>query len=451
MRETAAWDWERYPQAERFLQEQVTGFLRHHHPARSVAARIERDSSTCIFDWIDHLTLPLAEVSDDLLREMGYARDGSSSTDQATAFRHPRSMLFPVLLTDDQEYTLSLKSEDLESFSRIHAPGRVIEGQKGVPLRRVEVAREGPYHFQGIERRGFNGFSVFPTDDQEEYARTLDLFLSRRRSGGTVGYRILIDLIADRKDHLAVPRIADAFFRAEMMYWKGRNHAAGVVKGRQDGLGLGFGNHDHLTFRSSREHFHTLIGVLLSLGMKPRERFYAGFNAGWGAQILEHPSCDRVVFADVDLSPEERDLDFIHRDLRDRKELGTVGLWVGLHGESALSAGLHHAALRFSFEQITADLFRQGVPMMKPFSNFPFLKQAFSMGEMWKVEPDRVRTLSENGQLEPTQATRFLREGALGSHLESIQRNEGFKGFNQDSVSAIIRQTDPRKVWVRAA
>jgi hypothetical protein len=89
--------------------------------------------------------------------------------------------------------------------------------------------------------------------------------------------------------------------------------------------------------------------------------------------------------------------------------------------------------------------------MMKPFSNFPFLKQAFSMGEMWKVEPDRVRTLSENGQLEPTQATRFLREGALGSHLESIQRNEGFKGFNQDSVSAIIRQTDPRKVWVRAA
>jgi len=39
----------------------------------------------------------------------------------------------------------------------------------------------------------------------------------------------------------------------------------------------------------------------------------------------------------------------------------------------------------------------------------------------------------------------FMREGALGSHLENLQRHGGFKGFNQKSVSVVIAATDPRK------
>ena len=39
----------------------------------------------------------------------------------------------------------------------------------------------------------------------------------------------------------------------------------------------------------------------------------------------------------------------------------------------------------------------------------------------------------------------FSRDGALGSHLENLQRHGGFKGFNQKSVSAVISATDPRK------
>jgi len=40
---------------------------------------------------------------------------------------------------------------------------------------------------------------------------------------------------------------------------------------------------------------------------------------------------------------------------------------------------------------------------------------------------------------------KFFTEGAIGSHLENLERKQGFKGFNQDSVSAIIKATDPRK------
>lgn len=43
------------------------------------------------------------------------------------------------------------------------------------------------------------------------------------------------------------------------------------------------------------------------------------------------------------------------------------------------------------------------------------------------------------------QVQKFTNEGAIGSHLENLQRKGGFKGFNQKSVSVIIEATDPRK------
>ena len=44
---------------------------------------------------------------------------------------------------------------------------------------------------------------------------------------------------------------------------------------------LGWANHDHHTFRSSRKHFPTLITILETLGFVPRERFHAGSEARW--------------------------------------------------------------------------------------------------------------------------------------------------------------------------
>jgi hypothetical protein len=81
---------------------------------------------------------------------------------------------------------------------------------------------------------------------------------------------------------------------------------------------------------------------------------------------------------------------------------------------------------------------------MPPFSDFPFLRQAFTQGERWSVQPHRVGRLLEMGWIDASQHERFLLEGAIGSHLENLQRAEGYKGFNQQAVSAIIAATDPR-------
>ena len=88
-----------------------------------------------------------------------------------------------------------------------------------------------------------------------------------------------------------------------------------MQKARQDRLGLGWANHDHHTFRCSRRFFPRVIGMFTRLGFELRERFHAGAHAGWGAQIVEHPVTGIVIFADLDLAPEEATEDFAHQVL----------------------------------------------------------------------------------------------------------------------------------------
>jgi len=116
-------------------------------------------------------------------------------------------------------------------------------------------------------------------------------------------YRVLKPHLATVYErHLAVAnpvyepptrRILDRCIAEERRLWEARNRAARIQKRRQDQLGLGWGNHDHHTFRSSREHFADLIEFLLRLGFQKRERYYAGAEAGWGAQISEQPVTGR--------------------------------------------------------------------------------------------------------------------------------------------------------------
>jgi len=238
------------------------------------------------------------------------------------------------------------------------------------------------------------------------------------------------------------------FFTAEREYWQGRNHAGAVQYERQNRLGLGWANHDHHTYRSSRSAFPQLIATLELMGFQCRERFYAGREAGWGAQVIEQPQARVVIFADVDLSPEEVADDFAHQALPARDHLGTVGLWCELHGEAFFQAGMHHLEAQFDFDAARDQLAAVGVETMAPFTYFPHLKQAFTKGETWQIDPRRCEHLLCQGLITPEQCDRFRHEGALGSHLEILERNDGYKGFNQTGISEIITRTDPRRVAV---
>src|SRR5262249_11490055 len=146
-----------------------------------------------------------------------------------------------------------------------------------------------------------------------------------------MGFDYASKLFEAAADEIGPDWACDLFFTAEREYWQKRNRAGAVQYDRQNRLGLGWANHDHHTYRSSRAAFLRLIAFLEQMGFRCRERFYAGREAGWGAQVIEQPNARVVIFADVDLSPEEVAGDFAHEPLPERKHLGTVGLWCALH------------------------------------------------------------------------------------------------------------------------
>jgi hypothetical protein len=446
-----SFDWPLANEAEALLREKISDFLTRNSFAHRLAERMRDETGTDIFEWTDHLVLPPSDEKP--LRSAGFERDDSAETpDGEAVFEHPRATLPRVLLRPGQKQNpsvLALRPEFIAEFMAANNVSGEPEGEPASRFRRIVVAEESGTSLEAVERRCYRGFVPAPLKSGEAQAilKARELWQTRRRVFATDAEGVReANRILDRTMKLVGRDLAcQFFFEAERAYWANRNRAGRIQKRRQDQLGLGWGNHDHHTFRCSREHFVDLIEFLLKLGFEKRERYYAGAEAGWGAQISEQSVTGIVVFADVDLMPEETQIDFSTNKLPAAPRLGTVGLWVGLHGESFLEAGMHHLEARFDFDLLRDQLKEQGVITMKPFSDFGFLRQAFTEGERWPVRRERIERLLTVKLITREQAEQFGKEGALGSHLENLQRHGGFKGFNQKSVSVVITATDPRK------
>lgn len=438
--------WSPQPAGAALVDDLLRDFLSRMPWLSRLAQRMRDETGTRLVDWVDHFILPSAHGFDDRLNRSGFI---ALETDDVAIWRHPAG-LFPNIIASD-ERQIVLKVESVADFLLAQQPPAPrLEGNPLSALRRARAAIEDSAECWVVERHGSRG--LFPAEDEDEQidaAAVLyhaEQLLLRRREFATSeeGFAEAERVIDAAITELDVARTCDLFFAAERAYWQSRNRAARIQKSRQDALGLGWGNHDHHTYRSSREGFATLIGILEKLGFHCRERFYAGQTAGWGAQVLEQPDCGIVIFADVDLSPEEVSGDFAHQPLAKRDELGTVGLWCRLHGEAFLEAGMHHLECQFDFEAARDQLRVLGVETMKPFTDLPFLRQAFTRGEVWPVRGERVDALLRAGSISPENAEKFRTAGALGSHLEILQRDDGYKGFNQTGIDEIILKTDPR-------
>jgi hypothetical protein len=461
------WEWKRWPKTEGFVDDLIATAVEGNAFARELAERMPRETGTRFPIWVDHLVVAGGPGLADRLGALGYERQPIQYAVGVPVFAHPGG-IFPRLAlaaggsggsngSPAGVREVAIKVDSVAAFSRAHDLGLEIVGYPMGPYRVGRIPGERTT-LAAVERRGYLGFEPFPGDLAREgrmkpqAARdalaALDLWRARRRrfdddaEGFTATEATLERVIelagsTDLACHLV--------FEAEREYWQSRNTAARVQKARQDRLGLGWANHDHHTFRCSRRSFPRLMGIFRRLGFQLRERFHAGEHAGWGAQVLEHPVTGIVIFADLDLAPAEATEDFAHQVLPDLPRPGTVGLWVALHGESILEAGMHHLEAQFDFDYLRDGLKAEaGIETMAPFSNFPFLRQAFTAGERWPVSRHRADRALQLGWINAEQHEKFLKEGTIGSHLENLERREGYKGFNQQAVSAIIAATDPR-------
>ena len=106
---------------------------------------------------------------------------------------------------------------------------------------------------------------------------------------------------------------------------------------------------------------------------------------------------------------------------------------------------MHHLECQFDFQEATRQLDNLGVTSMKPLTDLPYLRQAFTTGRRWPVDEQAIQNAQRAGWIDSEQAKKFREQGAIGSHLEILQRRDGYRGFNQHGISDIISQTDPRK------
>jgi hypothetical protein len=441
-------EWPLCYEAENFIVSRIDAFTQQNSVARGLATRMRDETGTLILDWTDYLLLPASDEAE--LRATGYTDDAlADAPDAQRQLWHPEAMLPRVLIAPtNAKYPLALgiRPEHVADFAGVHGLTNSIEGAPLARFRRLLISEENGTRFEAIERRGYRGYkSTEP--DLKSYLAARELWRTRRRQwdDNQEGMKLALERIRQMVDLVGQDLACHLVFDEERRYWQKRNRAATEQKRRQDSLGLGWANHDHHTFRSSREGFVDLIKAWELLGFHRRERYYAGKEAGWGAQIVEQPIEGIIIFNDVDLNPDEIEVDFSRKALPPQAKLGTIGLWCGLHGESLLEAGMHHLECRFDFALLREQLASEGVKTMKPFSDFPFLKQAFTEGERWPVRRMRAERLREGGSITEAQFEEFTRNGAIGSHLENLQRKGGFKGFNQHAVSLIIAETDPRK------
>ena len=446
-----AFQWEVQPEAEKLVHELLSRLVRDFKELENFEKLLKERTGTRLLDWVERITIKGARNLKPRLRKAGFNYD-----EQVGGWKHPGGM-FPIIEQDQIENTIWIKVDSIaDFFAHWNIDDRYLSGKPysqcrwAVAFKRFEnLSRKGNCLVWVIERHGYNARNNTASQPSKNYKsiEMLELFRWRDRDFLTdeYGFEHAEELIKKSIRTLGRDWTCDLFFRAEREYWQIRNKAGQIQKARQDSLGLGWANHDHHTYRSSRHCFQHLIKLLELLGFNCRERFYAGHEAGWGAQVLEQPVTNICIFADVDMTPEEVKGDFAHKPFAEKKDLGTVGLWCALHGEAFLQAGMHHLECQFDFAELTKQLDPVGVKMMKPFTNFPYLRQAFTEGEIWPVKEERIQKLLKAKKITAEQAEKFRKEGALGSHLENLERNQGFKGFNQTGISEIISATDPRK------
>jgi hypothetical protein len=450
----ADFNWPLAYEAEALLSSHINSFLARNNLAARLAQRMHDETGTEFFEWTDHLVV--SANHEKALCDAGFATDPSDAPVNHTVLAHPHAMLPRVLVSLEAPaaaapLSLAIRPEYLADFMARHG----LAGEPaGAPCSRYRVINVSEGHhgtlLQAVERLGYRGFIV--SEPHRNFAEAVlkarELWRTRQRdfANDDDGVKHAFEVQGKCLGLVGRDVACELFFAEERHFWELRNRAGRVQKRRQDLLGLGWANHDHHTFRCSRRHFPDLVKFMENLGLAKRERFYAGAEAGWGAQVMETPAVGIVVFADVDLLPEEVEGDYAAKRLPEVPFVRTVGLWCGLHGDSFLQAGMHHLEARFNHPLLKEQLAAEGIATMKPFSDFPFLKQAFTEGEHWPVNPARAALLRDKGLITDEQAKGFIRDGAIGSHLENLERKGGFKGFNQKAVSAIIALTDPRAV-----
>ena len=292
-------EWLRHPEAEGFVMAKLDRFVDLVPPARALQADLFSHTSSRLVDWLDHMVLADGDTVRAQVAELGFEPQDVPVEVGDVAFAHPRALLPGLLLRDNtgaepgEAVAAAIHVEHVNEFLMTHHVPAMVRGTPLSPYRRASVWRDNGRELLAVERRGHQGYVPLdmPPDYAQRYLGAFERWATRPRQFDDAheGMARTLSLAQELVSEMGVDTAAWVAFAAEREHWQRLNKAGKVQKARQDRLGLGWANHDHQAFRSSREVFMQLIQILETLGFRPRERFYAGAEAGWGAQVMEQP------------------------------------------------------------------------------------------------------------------------------------------------------------------
>lgn len=370
------------------IQEQLDKFCASIPALAELETKIAQRTGSPLLDWVDALHLVAEPRRRAKWIDLGWLPSADRPDHEVLRFEGDE--LPPIVLHADLTARLDLRVQDLECFLAAHglAFNARIQGAPGSPLRRAAWAQNGLRTFGVVERRGTVEFD--PRRCEALDPARLELWTQQLRGrvrcpgDDAKGLDDLGRTLEEAAAELGQGPAASLFLSVEREYWQWRNQAARIQFRRQQGLGLGWGNHGKHIYRCSEELFGATQELFAKLGY--------------------------VYKGDDDRKHDVRRLELAHPASATRIVLETYlgelggsdpqgpGMWTALHGESLLQAGMH---------RLCAVLHRARAG------------ECVGGGELWTVDPQRVRALVRAGRIAAEEAEQLLERGAVGSELSA--------------------------------
>src|SRR5262245_6682520 len=155
-----AFQWERQPQAERFIREIVDDVLHRCTFAAHLAKRMKDETGTRFVDWIGHITLGPDDPRAVRAEEVGYVID--STPEDMTMYEHPGGM-FPTIVICELgggATEIGIKTESVADFFAANGIDKPIEGEPLSPVRVAAACRCNTTMLSVIERHGSRSFDL---------------------------------------------------------------------------------------------------------------------------------------------------------------------------------------------------------------------------------------------------------------------------------------------------
>ena len=156
-----AFDWPLAFSAEELLRKWINSFLQHHSWARQLSDRLQQETGTDLFEWVDYLTISERELFE--LREVGFFPEKVKAPAGVEVWFHPQAMLPRVAVMPEGSQNgvparLAIRTESLVDFIAAHDLPTEIRDRFGSRLRRATVAVENGFELIAVERLGWRPF-----------------------------------------------------------------------------------------------------------------------------------------------------------------------------------------------------------------------------------------------------------------------------------------------------